>query len=52
MSSLAIKVENISKTFKIAKEKNHSVKENFLNFYRPQKYEKFQALKNISFEVK
>ena len=51
-SDLAIKVQNISKTFKITKEKNNSVKEKFLNFYRPQKYEKFEALKNISFEVK
>ncbi|HLG90579.1 MAG TPA: ABC transporter ATP-binding protein [Candidatus Saccharimonadales bacterium] len=49
----AIKVEGISKTFKLPHEKHSSVKSLFVNFYRSKRtYELQQALRNISFEVK
>ena len=50
---IAIKVENISKTFKLPHEKTNSIKGAFVNFYRRNRtYEKQEVLKDISFEVK
>ncbi len=51
---LAIKVENVSKVFKLPHEKSSSIKSAAINFYRYNKkgYELQYALKNISFEVK
>lgn len=50
---IAIKVENVSKTFRLPHEKNTSIKGAVINFYKRKKtYEKQQALKDISFEVK
>jgi len=46
-----IKVENISKTFKIPHEKRETFREHLFSFFKPLEYEKFQALKNVSFEV-
>lgn len=46
-----IKLENVSKTFKIPHEKRTTLRESFVQFFRPLKYEKFWALKNVSFEV-
>lgn len=49
----AIKVEHISKNFKLPHEKQTSVKSIFINFYRRKKsYEMQEALKDVSFEVK
>lgn len=50
---VAIKLENISKVFKLPHEKHASLKSSLINF-RPRKktYELQQALKNISFEIK
>lgn len=49
----AIRVSNVSKVFKLPHEKNTSVKSAFVNFYRKKRsFEKQQALKDISFEVK
>lgn len=51
--NLAIKVENVSKTFRLPHEKNNSIKSAVVNFYRSRRtYEKQEALKDISFEVK
>lgn len=51
--NIAIKVDNLSKTFKLPHEKNTSIKSAFINFYKRKKsFEKQEALKNISFEVK
>jgi ABC-2 type transport system ATP-binding protein len=48
-----IKVENASKFFKLPHEKNTSIKSAALNFYKSKRtFEKQQALKDISFEVK
>ena len=50
---LAIKVENVSKTFKLPHEKSSSVKSIAVNFWRHNKgFEIQKALEGISFEVK
>jgi len=50
---IAIKVENVSKTFKLPHEKNTSIKSAVVNFYRRKKtFEKQQVLQDISFEIK
>jgi ABC-type polysaccharide/polyol phosphate transport system ATPase subunit len=50
---IAIKVENASKTFRLPHDKNNSIKSTIINFYRSKRtYEKQQALKDITFEVK
>lgn len=53
MEDFAIKVENVSKVFKLPHEKNSSIKSSVVNFYRRKKgYELQSALKDVSFEVK
>lgn len=53
MDDIAIKVDNISKTFKLPHEKYNSVKSLFVNFYRKKRtYELQEALKDVSFEIK
>lgn len=49
---VAIKVEGVSKTFKVPHEKHSSMKGAALNMFRKKTYEKFEALKDVSFEVK
>ncbi len=50
---IVIKVDHASKTFKLPHEKTNSIKSAVINFYRRKKtYEKLEALKDISFEVK
>ena len=50
---IAIKVENLSKKFKLPHEKNNSLKSSVLNFYKHKKgYEIQEALKNVSFDIK
>src|ERR1700689_2762839 len=50
---VAIKVENVSKTFRLPHEKNNSIKSAVINFYRrKQTFEKQKALTDISFEIK
>jgi ABC-2 type transport system ATP-binding protein len=50
--NIAIKVENVSKTFKIPHEKIRSLRGAFVNFFRSNSFEEFNALENVSFEVK
>jgi ABC-2 type transport system ATP-binding protein len=53
MEDFAVKVENVSKTFKLPREKTTSIKSAVVNFYRRKKeYEVQKALDNISFEIK
>lgn len=54
MSSVAIKVENVSKTFKLPHDKTNSVKSMLISWLRGgrQSYEIQQALDEISFEIK
>lgn len=49
---LAIKVENVSKTFRIPHEKHTSLKAAALNSFRKKTFEEFRALNNINFEIK
>jgi ABC-type polysaccharide/polyol phosphate transport system ATPase subunit len=49
---IAIKVENISKTFRIPHEKISSLKGAFVSAFRSHGYEEFKALDDVSFEVK
>src|SRR5437868_42900 len=52
MAELAIKVDHVSKTFKLPHQKQSSIKSIFLNFFRKRAYEQQRALKDVSFEVK
>lgn len=48
-----IKVENVSMTYKMTYDRIKSIKEYFMTFIKGNlKYEEFNALKNVSFEVK
>ena len=49
---LAIKVENVSKTFRIPHEKITTIRGAFVNAFHSNGYEEFQALDDVSFEVK
>jgi ABC-2 type transport system ATP-binding protein len=52
MSDTAIKVDNVSKTFKLPHEKHSSVKSVLLSTFKGKRsYEKQEVLKNISFEI-
>jgi ABC-type polysaccharide/polyol phosphate transport system ATPase subunit len=46
-----IRVNNLSKTFKIPLENRYTFKENLVELFRPAKYAKVQALDDMSFEV-
>ena len=52
MHNIAIKVDNISKTFRIPHEKISTLRGVFVSAFKPKTYEKFKALDNVSFEVK
>jgi ABC-2 type transport system ATP-binding protein len=49
---IAIKVDGVSKAFKLPHEKHTTIKSAVLNSFRRKDYEKQEALKDISFEVK
>ncbi len=49
---IAIKVQNVSKTFRIPHEKISSVRGAFVNMFDKSGYEEFNALNDVSFEVK
>jgi len=51
-SDIAIKVENISKTFRIPHDKITTLRGAFVNSLKPKRYEEFKALNDVSFEVK
>jgi ABC-2 type transport system ATP-binding protein len=51
-SEIAIKVDHVSKTFKIPHEKISSVRGVVVNAFKTGGYEEFKALDDISFEVK
>lgn len=53
MKEVAIKVERVSKSFKLPHERHGSIKGAFVNIFRRKKtYEKQQVLTDISFEIK
>ena len=47
-----IKINNLSKMFKIPHVKAYALKSYILNFRKMRTYEKFYALKNINLEIK
>jgi ABC-type polysaccharide/polyol phosphate transport system ATPase subunit len=51
-SQIAISVKNVYKQFTIPHEKTDTLKGAFINLFRKNTYEKFFALKDVSFEVK
>lgn len=52
MSKNAVEVHNISKTFNIPKDKSNSIKGSVLSLFKKNDSEVFEALKNVSFEIK
>ncbi|MFA6552991.1 MAG: ATP-binding cassette domain-containing protein [Patescibacteria group bacterium] len=52
MDEPIIKIRAVSKFFKIPHERRHTLKEHFVNIFRRREFEKFQALQNVSFEMK
>ncbi|OGZ41632.1 MAG: ATP-binding protein [Candidatus Ryanbacteria bacterium RIFCSPHIGHO2_02_FULL_45_43] len=52
MVEVAIKVEHLTKEFKIPHERRDRLKEHFVHLFRPLKYETFKALDDVSLEVK
>lgn len=51
--NIAIKVDNVSKSFRLPHDKNTSIKSAVLHFYkRKRTFEQQQVLKDISFEIK
>lgn len=51
-NDIAIAVRNVSKAFRVPHRKMDSVKNAFVNIFAPNTYEEFNALNNISFDVK
>ncbi len=49
---IVVKVENLSKNFRLPHEKRTSVKSLFVNLFRRQGYENLNVLRDISFEIK
>jgi lipopolysaccharide transport system ATP-binding protein len=49
---IIIEVKNVTKNFKIPQEKADTLRGSFVNFYRKKRYEKFTAVKNLSFKIK
>ncbi len=47
-----IKITGVSKKFKIPHEKRETVREHLFKLFKPTDFEEFQALHNVSFEVK
>jgi lipopolysaccharide transport system ATP-binding protein len=51
-NNTAIVVKNVSKKFRVPHEKNTSLKGAALNLFKKKTYEEFNALRDVSFEVK
>lgn len=49
---IALKVDNLSKDFRLPHEQQNSIKERVLNFGKKTNFEKLHALRGIDFEVK
>jgi len=48
---IALKVEQISKTFRIPHENRDTIRERLLNFRKKMSYETFKAIDDVSFEI-
>lgn len=51
-NNTVIKVKHVSKSFLIPHERISSLRDGVFSVFRPKQYEKFDALKDVSFEVK
>lgn len=49
---IAIKVEHVSKSFRIPQQRRNSIRERILSFNKKMTFETFNALEDISFEIK
>jgi ABC-2 type transport system ATP-binding protein len=49
---IAIKVDHISKTFEIPQERRNSIRERMIDFRKKTIYEKYNALEDVSLEIK
>lgn len=49
---IAIRVEHVSKTFRIPQQRRTTIRERALSFYKKMTYESFRALDDISFDIK
>ncbi|MBN2588957.1 MAG: ABC transporter ATP-binding protein [Sedimentisphaerales bacterium] len=47
-----IKVENVSKTFRLPHERKYTLRQRFVSIFQKNTYENFNALRDVSFEVK
>ncbi|MCK9423291.1 MAG: ABC transporter ATP-binding protein [Bacteroidales bacterium] len=51
-NDIAIKVDHISKTFEIPQERRNSIRERMLEFRKKTIYEKYNALEDVSMEIR
>jgi len=51
-SEIAIRAEHISKTFLVPHEKGDTLRERLIHFQKKKRYEIFEALTDVSFEIK
>lgn len=49
---IAIEIKNINKTFKVPHERHNSLKDKAVHIFGPRKFTKYQALKDINFDIK
>ncbi|MBE0428412.1 MAG: ABC transporter ATP-binding protein [Thermoleophilia bacterium] len=49
---IAIEVKNLSKAFRIPHERHTTIKQAALNIFRPKSYQTFEALNDVSFEIR
>lgn len=52
MSNVAVKVTNVRKTFIVPHERHNSLKQTVFNMFSARRFTRFEALKQINFEVK
>lgn len=51
-NDIAIQIKDINKIFKVPHERHNSLKDKAVHIFGPRKYTKYQALKDINFEIK
>ena len=49
---IAIKVDHVSKIFKIPHEQRNTIREQIIGFRKKTTYELFKALEDVSFEIR
>lgn len=52
MSDIAVKVTDVTKTFIVPHERHNSLKQTVFSMFSARRFTRFEALKNINFEVK